>query len=381
MSFDRRDTSFLGRWWWTIDRYMLVSIGAIMVIGVVLVMAASPAVAEHKGLHSFYFVHKHIKFLALGLGIMLAISMFSPVHIRRFAIASFFGCMVLLIAVPILGIEIKGAKRWISVLGFTLQPSEFIKPFFIVVTAWILALKNTKSKFPGYRLSGALYLLVATTLVLQPDIGMTIVVTVVWVAQLFLAGLPLLWFVAAIILGVLGVSLGYMFFPHVQDRINIFLDPGSGDNYQVAKSIQAFKSGGFLGQGPGEGKVKEALPDSHTDFIFAVAGEELGVLFALIIVFLFAFVVIRGFFRIYQETDLFVVFATSGLLIQFGVQVIVNMGVTLNLLPSTGMTLPFISYGGSSMLAVSLGMGMILSFTRTRYGSVMMKWSSRRNDN
>lgn len=371
MSLTRTSTSsstFFGTWWWTIDRYLLSALLLIMVLGMVLVMAASPAVAERIGLNSFHFVSRQICFLLLGLVLMFSFSVMTPVAIRRVAVLGLLSCMLLMILVLIFGEEVKGAKRWLPLGGFTLQPSEFLKPFFAVVSAWILARKEYEGNFPGFKIAIGLYGIAAALLLMQPDFGMTIAVSTIWGTQMFMAGLPMLWVMALTLLGIAGAFGAYMFFPHVANRINIFLDPASGDNYQVAKSLEAFANGGLLGRGPGQGVVKSIIPDSHTDFIFAVAGEELGIIACLGIVVIFAFVVLRGFIKILQENDLFIMLATTGLLVQFGMQAVVNMGVALNLLPNKGMTLPFISYGGSSTLAIAVGMGMVLAFTRKRYG-------------
>lgn len=370
MRLDRSNTSLLGQWWWTVDRYTLSVIATITTIGVMLLMAASPSVAEHLGLNHFHFVKRQMIFLVLGTGLIFAFSLMPLVVLRRVAVIGFFGGVILLMAVPVIGHEVKGATRWLKFGGFLLQPSEFIKPFFTVTTAWILARKTMVAGYPGFRVALLLYMVVAALLFLQPDIGMTIAISAVWGAQMFIAGLPMVWVVGIIIFGGGGLIMAYIMHPHVAHRINSFLDPGAGDNYQVGKSLEAFINGGFLGVGPGQGVIKGRVPDAHTDFIFAVAGEEYGTIACLLIVCLFLFVVIRGFMRILPETNLFVILAAAGLLIQFAMQSIINMGVALNLLPNTGMTLPFISYGGSSTLAVSIAMGMILAFTRKRYGEL-----------
>jgi cell division protein FtsW len=307
-------------------------------------------------------------FLLVGLCAMLVISLFSAQAIRRFAIVGFSASILLMMLVPFFGVETKGAHRWIVLGGMSVQPSEFMKPFFAVVVAWVCAENQRRVGLPGYRLAIALYLMVVFLLVIQPDFGMTITVTAMWAIQLFVAGLPMLWVAMLVVLGCVGIVGAYHFLPHVARRINSFLDPSSGDNYQISRSLEAFRSGGLLGRGPGEGEVKQSLPDSHTDFIFAVAGEEFGVLLCLLIVALFAFVVLRGFARVWRENDLFVVLAVTGVLAQFGIQSIINMGVAVNLLPAKGMTLPFLSYGGSSVVAIAIGMGMVLALTRKRFG-------------
>lgn len=368
MKLDRTDQSFLAHWWWTVDRVMLFFLALIMLFGVVLIMAASPPVAERIGLHSFHFVTRHMIFLTLAVVTIILCSMISPVALRRLAFIGFAACFVLLILVPMLGAEVKGAKRWIYIAGFSLQPSEFMKPLFVLVTAWIFTLRNTRRGFPGYTISLALALVISLLLMLEPDFSMMLMTLAVWSAQIFIAGLHFFWIALVAVLFLLAIIIAYIYFPYVASRINMFLDPASGNDYQMERSLQAMTSGGIFGQGPGEGIIKNILPDSHTDFIFAVAGEELGLLACLGIVLLYACVIVRGFQRIYGESDLFIIYSVSGLLVMFGLQAFVHMGVVLGILPNTGMTLPFISYGGSSMLATAVTMGLVLAMTRRRYG-------------
>lgn len=365
---NRTDTGLLARWWWTIDRANLAAIFIIMTVGMVLVVAGSPPVAKRINLSDFYFVNRHYIFLIIAAFVMLVISIFPPVLIRRFAVLGLMGSIFLMVLVPFVGEQTKGAHRWVNLFGISVQPSEFMKPFFAVVMAWICSENHRIVNFPGYKLAVGLYVLVIGLLLVQPDFGMAITVSLMWGGQLFLAGLPMLWVILLAVFGGVGIVGAYYFFPHVAKRINSFLDPSEGDNYQVVKSLEAFRSGGIFGRGPGEGEVKQFLPDSHTDFIFAVAGEEFGVIACLFIISLFAFVVIRGFSRVRKETDLFILLAVSGILIQFGIQAVINMGVAVNLFPAKGMTLPFMSYGGSSTVAVAIGMGMMLALTRKRFG-------------
>lgn len=369
MQFDRTNLSPVGRWWWTVDRLTLFAVFTLAGIGAILVTASSPPVAARIGLDQFYFVQRHYIFLLLGLVAMCAVSLLPPHQIRRLAIIGFTVSLVLMLILPFVGFETKGARRWVHLMGISIQPSEFLKPFMAVVMAWIFSLRYQSVKFPGFRIALALYSLVIVLLLLQPDFGMVVTISAMWGLQFFLAGLPFFWVVMLIALGVAGVCGAYMLLPHVTQRIDSFLDPTSGDNYQVEQSLRAFEHGGLLGIGPGEGEIKRHLPDSHTDFVFSVAGEEFGVILCLLIVALFMFVVLRCFSRIWKENDLFVLLAVAGLVAQFGIQAIVNMGVAVNLLPAKGMTLPFLSYGGSSLLAIALGMGMILALTRRRYGA------------
>ena len=368
ISFDRTDQSVLAHWWWTIDRWTVAAIALLIVFGAMLSLAASPPVADRLGFDQYYFVRRQMFFLPLAVALLIAVSLLSPRGVKRLA-AIIFGVGVLaVIATLLFGTEIKGARRWISLAGMTLQPSEFVKPCFAVVAAWLFSMRSENGRHSGRNASILLYGCLTGLLLMQPDVGMTVVVSAVWFTQFFLAGLPLIgvgFFVAA---GVGAAIIGYFLFPHVASRIDRFIDPASGDSYQIARSMEAFTKGGAFGRGPGEGSVKSVLPDAHTDFVFAVAGEEFGLVACLILVGLFAFVVLRGFGQIIKEKDLFVLLAATGLLVQFGLQALVNMGSTLRLMPTKGMTLPFISYGGSSLVAIALCMGMLLALTRRRVG-------------
>jgi len=367
--FSRTDTSVFGRWWWTVDRWLVAALGLLMLFGGLMVTTASPAVAERIGAPDTYFITRHLIFLLLSAGLMLALSMLQPRQILLLAGAAFLlglFAMVLVVGSP-LGLDIKGAKRWIRLPGLgSLQPSEFVKPAFIILNAWLLAHPSVRSGFGTKLLPLLLLGIVVGLLMLQPDFGMTAVVTFIWIAQIFLAGLPLYLVVfggVACVLGSIGV---YLTFPHVSSRIDRFLDPASGDTYQVDRAMEAFRSGGMFGVGPGQGVIKDQIPDAHADFIFAVAGEELGLLWCLIILGLIAFIVLRGFYRSGQGPTLFVTLASAGLLVQFALQSLVNISSSLHLIPTKGMTLPFVSYGGSSLLATALGMGMLLALTRRR---------------
>jgi cell division protein FtsW len=288
--------------------------------------------------------------------------------VRRLACAGFACAVVLMMATLAGGHEIKGAARWVSLGPITLQPSEFVKPTFAVVAAWMFSTQQTQEGFPGNLIALFLYFMVAGLLLLQPDVGMTLVISAVWFIEFFLAGLPVVWVLLGVVVGLGSLVGAYFTFSHVQARVDSFLDPAAGNSYQVMTALQAFHNGGLFGRGPGEGHVKAVLPDAHTDFIMAVAGEEFGLVLCLLVVGLFSFIVLRGFARMLAEESLFVLLATSGLLVQFGLQAIINMASTLRMMPTKGMTLPFISYGGSSTLALALGIGMVLALSRKRYG-------------
>ncbi len=366
ITFSRTDTSILGRWWWTVDRWLLIAIAVLIAIGTVLTLAASPAVAHRIGLSNFHFVQRQLIFLFPALLIMIGTSLLDPVGVRRIATVVFLGSLVGMGLTFAIGFEVKGAHRWISFGGLSLQPSEFVKPAFAVVAAWLFAEWRKGTGFPGWAISTGLCALVIAILLLQPDLGMAVVVCAVWLAQFFIAGLPIVLVLALGALGLAGIFGAYLVFPHVASRIDRFLDPANKENYQIDRAMEAFSAGGIWGRGPGEGSVKSVLPDAHTDFIFAVAGEEFGLLVCLLIVGVFAFVVLRCLSRLMTESNLFVLLAAAGLTTQFGLQALINIGVNLHLLPTKGMTLPFISYGGSSLLALAFAMGMLLALTRWR---------------
>lgn len=373
LAFARTDTSILGRWWWTVDRWLLAAVFLLVVIGVILLMAAGPAAASRvPGIDAFHFVRKQFTFLPIALVIMLAVSLLTPAQVRRVGAMGYLACLFLLVIAPFAGSEIKGATRWIYIAGISIQPSEFMKPCFAVMSGWAFSSRYTRPGFPGYRLAIGMWLLVVFLLVIQPDIGQTIIISAIWGVQFFLAGLPLIFVAVLGMLGILGAVGAYFTFAHVQKRVDNFLNPDTSASYQVEKAMQAFRDGGFFGRGPGEGRVKELLPDSHTDFIFAVAGEEFGLLVCLLVVGLFGFIIIRGMMRGMQESNLFVLISTGGLLVEFGLQAFINMASSLHLMPTKGMTLPFISYGGSSMIGLALGMGFILALTRKRSSTAQL---------
>ena len=362
--FSRLSRSRLANWWWTVDKLTLSLVMLIVFIGAFLVFSASPAVARTNHFSDYHFIKKQVVFIIFALVILFSTSMMRLKNIRRMSIFCYILFFVLMIMTLFAGYSTKGASRWIRVLGFTLQPSEFIKPTFVVVSAWLLEGAKKFDDFPGTLLSAGLYILTVSMLLAQPDIGMTVVVTAIWGFQLFLAGLPLLLVSVLGVLAVLGGIGAYFTFDHFHDRVQQFLFSGGELSYQVKKSMEAFENGNLLGRGPGEGVVKLHLPDAHTDFIFAVAGEEFGVWLCLLLIVLFAVIVIRALRLSLKDNNLFVIYAAAGLAASFGLQGIINMASTLHLMPTKGMTLPFISYGGSSLFASALGMGMLLALTR-----------------
>ncbi len=360
-----------GEWWWTVDKLTLAAIGALMLAGVVLSLAASPPVAGRLGLDPFFFVNRHIIYLIVSVAVMLGVSFLTPHQIRRLAIIVFAVSLVLVAATPMFGPEIKGAKRWLIIFGMNVQPSEFLKPSFVILIAWLFGESARRPDMPANALSLSLLLLVLALLVLQPDFGQTMLVALVWSALFFMAGMRLFWVFG--IAGVAAVGLGTAYFtvPHVARRIQRFLDPSSGDTYNIDIATESFMRGGWFGRGPGEGTVKRILPESHTDFVFAVAAEEFGIVLCLVVVALYAFIVIRALIRAMRNEDVFARFAAAGIAMLVGLQSTINLAVNLRLMPAKGMTLPFISYGGSSMISLAFAMGMLLALTREQPRAAM----------
>jgi len=363
----RAERSPFADWWWTVDRWLLTGLGALMVLGIVLTMAGSPAVAERLGLQAFHFVNRQVLFLGACTFVLVSISFLPPRYVRRFALLLYVASMALVVLTLLYGVEVKGSKRWI----FGVQPSEFVKPAFVILAAWAFSEGARRRDVPGTIIAMLLLPTTVIPLVLQPDIGQTMLISIVWAALFFMAGLHWLWVMGIGGAGVTGVLFAYKFVPHVRSRIDKFLDPGAGgtnasDTFQVDTAMESFISGGWLGKGPGEGTMKRILPDSHTDFIFAVTGEEFGVIFFMFIVLIFAIVVLRGLIVASKNDDPFCRFAAAGLVVLFGVQSAINMAVNLHLMPAKGMTLPFISYGGSSMISLGIGMGFLIAVTRRR---------------
>ena len=370
MMASRADNSLLGRWWWTVDRWTLAAVAALVFFGYVMMMAASPAVAKAIRVSRDIFLLKQVVFLCLAMGVMFTVSLLSPRGVRRVALAGCAIALVLTALTLVAGPEIKGARRWLSLPFMSMQPSEFLKPLFAVVAAWLIAQGKRETgwllRLSWPALALAMAALIVLLLTLQKDMGMLAVLIGVLIVQFFVSGVHLV-FVAGAIGGLGGAAwLAYLSLDHVRRRVDKFLDPSAGDTFQVDLASKAFGAGGLLGRGPGEGRVKDHIPDAHADFVFAVAGEEFGMVVCLVIVLLFAFVALRGLLRMLPERDLYVVLAATGLATGFGLQAFVNLASTLHLIPTKGMTLPFVSYGGSSALAVGLGIGLLLALTRRR---------------
>lgn len=356
----------LSEWWWTVDRLMLAAVVALMLAGVVLSLAASPPVATRIGLDPFHFFNRHVAFLVPAFAVLILTSFLSPRNVRRSALVLFALGIALIGAVLLFGAEVKGSRRWISLFGLSVQPSEFAKPAFMVLVAWLFSESARRPEMPAVSFAMALLGLFCALLMLEPDFGQTMLVVMVWSALFFLAGMRWFW-IAGLTIAAGGTAFGaYTWLPHVAARLRRFMDPSSGDTFQIDTAIESFMRGGWFGQGPGEGTVKRILPDSHTDFVFAVAAEEFGIVLCLILLSLFAFIVLRALVHAMRSEDLFARFAVAGLAILFGLQSIINMAVNLHMMPAKGMTLPFISYGGSSMISLAYGMGILLALTRER---------------
>ncbi len=368
----RAERTPFGEWWWTVDKLMLAALAALMLAGIVLSLAASPPVAARLGLDAFYFVNRHVLFLLPAIVVLLATSFLSPQAIRRWALITFVASLILVAATLFFGAEIKGARRWLILLGVNVQPSEFLKPSFVILIAWLFGESSRRPEMPANTMALLLLLIVVTLLVMQPDFGQTMLIMLVWGALFFMAGMRLIWMAGLGGASLVGLAAAYYTVPHVAQRIQRFLDPGSGDSFQITTAVGSFMRGGWFGQGPGEGTVKRILPDSHTDFVFAVCAEEFGVVLCLTLVALFAFIVIRGLRHAMCNEDPFSRFAAAGLAILFGLQSAINMAVNLHLMPAKGMTLPFISYGGSSMISLAYGMGMLVALTRERPRAEML---------
>ena len=362
----RTDNSLLGQWWWTIDRRMLGAVLFLIAVGIVMLFAASPGAAEREGLWKYYFLSRQLIVLPVALVAMFGLSLLPPLWIRRVGTLLFPVVILLLLATMVVGTENKGAQRWIIIGGFSLQASELLNPALAIVSAWMFSEWRRTPGFPGWLIALGCYLLSIGLLLKQPDIGKTALVTLMWWTQFYLAGLRMLFLIPVIGVFIAGGIGAYHFFPHVQSRVDRFLDPESGDTFQIDRAVATFANGGWFGQGPGEGLIKHQLPDAHADFVFAVIGEEFGFFFCLVVLATFVFIYLRGLRHIREEKNLFVVLAVGGLLTVFMVQTFINVGSSLNLIPPKGMTLPFISYGGSSLLGTAISMGMLLALTRSR---------------
>src|SRR6201997_23938 len=353
-------------WWWTVDRLQLAAIIALILAGVILSLAASPQVATRIGLDPFHFFNHHVMFLLPSFTVLIGVSFLSPRQIRRSALIIFAVSVALIVITLLIGPEVKGSRRWITIIGVNIQASEIAKPSFVVLAAWLFAESTGRPEMPATSMAIVLLLTLVSLLVMEPDFGQTMLILMVWGSLFFIAGMRMIWVAGLAGAASAGLFGAYLLVPHVAARIKHFMNPASGDTFQVDTAMEAFYNGGWFGLGPGEGIAKRSLPDSHTDFVFAVAAEEFGIILCLALLALFTFIVIRALSRAYATEDMFARFAASGLAILFGVQAAINMSVNLQLIPAKGMTLPFISYGGSSIVSLAYGVGMMLALTRLR---------------
>ena len=364
MRLARADKSLLTDWWFTVDRVTLAAGLLLLLLGVVMLLSASPSVAIRRDLPPFHFVQRQLIFALFGAGVIIATSLLDPANIRRLALALFSVSLVSMVLVLLIGPEINGAQRWLRLGGLSFQPSEILKPAFIILTGWAFAEGQVRRDVPALSIAIGFYVLAALLLILQPDFGQTLLLTATWVGMFFLAGLAWGWMLAFITAGFGALVLAYQLLPHVRQRIDYFFDP-SGENYQIGRALEVFQKAGWFGRGPGEGTLNDQfLPDAHNDFIFAAIADEFGIIACLILLAIYGVIVFRALQRVRRAKDSFVRITVAGLILLFGMQVAINMSVNLGLVPAKGMTLPFISYGGSSLLGCSVLLGFVLALTR-----------------
>ena len=357
----------LSRWWRTLDKSVLTAVLILFSIGLLLGLASSPPLAEKNGLAPFHYVYRQAIFGSLALFSMAVFSMLPSKAIRRLGVIGFLLCFVALGLLPFFGTDFgKGAVRWYG-LGFaSLQPSEFLKPGFIVTVAWLISASGQINGAPGRLWSFIITMLVVALLIIQPDFGQACLILFGWGIVYFVAGASFILLAALALMVLAAGSIAYSYSDHFAKRIDGFLSPDIDPRTQLGYATNAIQEGGFFGVGVGEGQVKWSLPDAHTDFIISVAAEEYGLLLVVLIILLFTWIVLASLIRLLRETDAFNRLAGSGLVAMFGIQAIINVGVAVRLLPAKGMTLPFVSYGGSSIIAMGITVGMLLALTRVR---------------
>ncbi|MBT4878756.1 MAG: FtsW/RodA/SpoVE family cell cycle protein [Alphaproteobacteria bacterium] len=368
MKLYNRNSKNIAKWWYSLDHNIIFSFIMLLLVGLIMSKSASTNVAEKIGLDALYFYHKHILFVILAILAALFFSLLKPNVILRFSLLLLLLSLMLVVIIIFTEDHTKGAKRWLRIAGLTIQPSEFIKPFFIVINAWFLSRKFIRDDINGYIISTILFLTIIFCLAMQPDIGMSLNFIAVWSIQVFMSGIS--YFIIIILLGLalIGVILAYFSFGHVKYRIDSFLFSDGAPSYQISKSLKAIDSGGFFGKGIFEGEVKNVLPDSHTDFIFAAMMEEFGLIVTFIILSLYFLIIFRIFIHTKLAKDNFIIILLVGIAVQIAFQIFVNVGVNMNILPTKGTTLPFISYGGSSLLAMGILTGILLSACREQFG-------------
>ncbi len=368
--FARTDRSAFGLWWWTIDRLLLAAVLGLIFLGVALSFASSPAAAARIGIDDpFHFAVRQSIYASIAGLVLLGASLLSPRGVRRVALAVFAASILVMIVLPVIGHSAKGAQRWLQLGGFSLQPSEFVKPALVVLVSWMFSEGQKGQGVPGVWISFLLYGITVGLLLIQPDVGQTVLITAAFGAVFFMAGVPLRWIIGLVAVAVPGLISTYFVFGHVAARVQKFLSHDHADTHQIDRASEAIAAGGLFGRGPGEGLMKRHVPDLHTDFIYSVGAEEFGLVFSVMLIGLFALVAIRGLYKAMRLTDPFEQVAAAGLFVLFGMQSVINVAVNLNLMPTKGMTLPFISYGGSSMIAMGLTLGLALSLTRRRAGA------------
>ena len=370
-AFSRNDQSPIAQWFWTVDRGLLSAALLLMAFGVALSFASSPAaiLADESISDPFHYSWRMIVWAMGGAGAMLTMSLLSPRGVRRIAVLGLLGAIVVMAALPFIGDEVKGAARWINLGPFSLQPSEFAKPSLIVFAAWMFAEGQKGEGVPGVSIAFGFWARTVGLLLIQPDIGQTLLITTTFMCVFFMAGVPLKWMAVLAAAAAGGVVSLYFMFGHMRDRLSRFTNPETTDTHQIDRASEAISAGGLVGRGVGEGVMKRHVPDLHTDFIYSVGAEEFGLMLSLAIIGLYAFIVVRGMRRAMKLNDPFEQTAAAGLFVLIGLQASINVAVNLNLIPTKGMTLPFISYGGSSMLAMGLTMGLALALTRRRPGA------------
>src|ERR1700761_9297172 len=369
-AFPRTDRTRTGVWWWTVDHLLLGATGILIILGVLLSFASSPAAAARMNIGDpFHFAVRQCVFSVGATAILISVSMMSPRGIKRSAFVIYGAAIAIMVILPLMGHHAKGATRWLEFGGFSLQPSEFMKPALIVLASWMFSEGQKGQGVPGVSIAFGLYAVAVALLLIQPDVGQTILITIAFGAAFFVAGVPMRWIAGMLAAAVTGGGAIYFTFGHVAARGAKFLSPRKAQPPQIHRAQEAIAAGGLLGRGPGEGVMKRHVPDLHTDFIYSVAAEEYGLIFSLFLITLFAILVTRGLYKAMKLSDPFEQIAAAGLFVLVGQQAFINVAVNLNLIPTKGMTLPFISYGGSSMMAMGLTLGMALALTRRRPGA------------
>lgn len=364
-----RKNTFISDWWKTVDKLILILSIFLVFFGFIISFSVSTSIAERIGLDPYYFINRHLIFMIISIGLIISISFFSLINIRYLTIINLIFGIIGLVFVLFYGNEIKGAKRWITIFQTSIQPSELIKPSIAVLIALLFSKSFLNPKFPANFLCLSLIFVCISLILPQPDIGLSIVILINWLSMIFISGMQIMWIILVLTIGILGLIISYFIFPHVKNRINHFINHNNSDyydSYQINQSLEAFSNGGWFGVGFGEGTIKKKLPDAHTDFIFSVIGEEFGLITCLLILGIFIFIIIRSITKVIKSNNIFSIFSILSLLTQIWTQIIINIGSSLHMIPTKGITMPFVSYGGSSLISISISIGMILSIIRRR---------------